>query len=193
MSNSRLEHSEDRLKDKFTNNVNKISSERPFDSLKKISIAFCRQATPRTYYKSSYFITFLYVVSRYLEVKLFRNTDEAFETFAQFANAYENNASTKRIRHLAADNDTEYVNKRFRSLLDHKGVVHQLYSSYTKELNGIFERINRTLINKVTSISLKAKLPMGLWCKTYLAATYLNNHIPPFETELQDTLQNKIL
>ncbi|RKF61331.1 hypothetical protein OnM2_043086, partial [Erysiphe neolycopersici] len=59
------------------------------------------------------------------------------DAFAQFANMYENNPNNKRIRILATDNGTEYGNKRFRSLLDHKGIVRQLSPAYTKEQNGI--------------------------------------------------------
>ncbi|KAF5187558.1 Retrovirus-related pol polyprotein from transposon tnt 1-94, partial [Thalictrum thalictroides] len=103
-NNVQLQHCEDCLKGKFTNNVNKSSSGREFDHLEKVSSDICGPVTPGTYDKYNYFITFLDVKSRYLEVKLLRSKDEAYDAFAQFANMYENNTNNKRIRILATDN-----------------------------------------------------------------------------------------
>ncbi|RKF60328.1 hypothetical protein OnM2_052031, partial [Erysiphe neolycopersici] len=158
----RLQHCEDYLKVKFTNNVNKSSSGRQFDHLEKVSSEICGPVTPCTYDKYNYFIAFLDVKTRYLEVKLLRSKDEAYDAFAQFANMHENNTNNKCIRILVTDNGTEYVNKCFRSLLDHKGIIHQLSLAYTKEPNGIVERVNRTLMNRVRSMLSKANLPKGL-------------------------------
>lgn len=129
-SNVQLQHCEECLKGKFTNNVNKTSNEKTFDYLEKVSSDICGPISPCTYDKYHYFITFMDIKTRYLEIKLLRSKDEAFNAFSQFANLYENNVNNKRIRILATDNGTEYANKRFRSLLDQKGIVHQLSPAY---------------------------------------------------------------
>lgn len=173
-----LEHCEECLKGKFTNNVNKTASRKDYDYLEKVSSDICGPLSPCTFDKYHYFITFMDIRTRYLEVKLLRSKDEAYEAFAQFANLYENNANNKRIRILATDNGTEYVNKRFRSLLDQKGIVHQLSPAYTKEPNGIIERVNRTLVDKVRCLLAKAKLPLAFWGEACLTAAYLYNRTP---------------
>ena len=64
--------------------------------------------------------------TRFLEIKLLRTKDQAFEAFSSYANVYENNENNKRIRILATDNGTEYTNKRFKALLDKKGITHHV-------------------------------------------------------------------
>ncbi|POS82922.1 hypothetical protein EPUL_004255 [Erysiphe pulchra] len=107
-----------------------------------------------------------------------QNLDEALEAVVQFANVYENNSNNKRIRIFATDNGTEHVNKRFKTLLDKKGIIHQLAPAYTKEPNGIIERLNRTITNKIRCLLKNADLLMYLWGEACLTATFLHNRTP---------------
>ena len=166
------------LRSKFTNKINKSMNQHDFDDLEKVSSDICGPISPSTYDNYRYFITFLDIKTRFLDIKLLRTKDEAYEAFLQFSNVYENNSNNKRIRILATDNGTEFVNKRFRTLLDHKGIIHQLAPAYTKEPNGIIERVNRTITNKIRCLLKNASLPMFLWGEACLTATYLYNRTP---------------
>ena len=104
-----LKSCESCLRGKFTNHINKTSSERKFAYLEKVSSDICGPINPVTYDNHKYFITFLDASSRFLEVRLLRSKDLAVDAFTQFANVYENNAQNKRIRILATDNGAEYV------------------------------------------------------------------------------------
>ncbi|KAI0995474.1 hypothetical protein K3495_g12705 [Podosphaera aphanis] len=164
------------LEGKFTNKINKEINHKEFTYLEKVSSDICGPMDPPTYDNYKYFITFLDIKTRYLEVKLLRTKDETITAFIQYANIYENNAYNKRIRILATDNGTEYTSKRFKTLLDNKGIVHQPSPVYTKEPNGIIERVNRTILNKIRCMLEQAKLPKILWGEAYLSAVYLYNH-----------------
>ncbi|KAI0992610.1 hypothetical protein K3495_g15575, partial [Podosphaera aphanis] len=109
---------------------------------------------------------------------LLQTKDETFDAFNSYANIYENNENNKRIRILATNNGTEYTNKRFKSLLDKKGITHQLSPVYTKEPNGLTERINRTIVNKIRCLLNQSNLPKSLWGKACCTAAYLYNRSP---------------
>ncbi len=50
--------------------------------------------------------------------------------------------------------------------------------SETPELNGVAERLNRTLIESARSMLLDAKLPKSYWAEAVSTATYLKNRSP---------------
>lgn len=166
------------LEGKFTNKINKTINHKRFDYLEKISSDICGPFDPNTYDNYKYFITFMDIYSRYLEVKLLRSKDEAYDAFTQYINFHENNKYNKRIRIFATDNGTEYTNKRIKTLLEKKGIIHQLSPVYTKEPNGIIERINRTILNKVRCLLANANLPKSLWGEACLTAVNLYNRTP---------------
>ena len=177
-SSKNLDSCEICLRGKFTNQINKVTNHKSFDYLEKISSDICGPIAPVTHDNYKYFITFMDIYSRYLEVKLLRSKDEAVDAFSAYASLYENNSKGKRIRIFATDNGTEYTNKRIKTILENKGITHQLSPVYTKEPNGIIERVNRTLTNKVRCLLANSNLPKTLWGEACLAATYLYNRTP---------------
>ncbi|RKF60525.1 Retrovirus-related Pol polyprotein from transposon TNT 1-94 [Golovinomyces cichoracearum] len=166
------------IRGKFTNQINKTSSERQFAYLEKVSSDICGPIRPVTYDNHKYFITFLDAHSRFLEIKLLRSKDLACDAFTQYANLYENNANNKRIRILATDNGAEYINKRMKTVLEKKGITHQLSPAYTKEPNGLIERVNRTIVNRIRCMLITSNLPRELWGEACLTAAYLYNRCP---------------
>lgn len=166
------------IRSKFTNQINKSSTGRTFDYLEKVSSDICGPLTPETYDHHKYFITFLDAKSRFLEVKLLKSKDEAYEAFNQYANLYENNPHGKRIRILATDNGAEYTSKRFKTVLHQKGITHQLSPAYTKEPNGLVERVNRTIVNKIRCLLINSHLPKELWGEACVTAAHIYNRSP---------------
>ena len=179
------------LQGKFTNKINRSSSDKEFPYLGKVSSDICGPISPNTFDNYRYFVTFLDTSTRYLEVKLLRSKDEAIDAFQSFLNLYENNANNKRVRILATDNGTEYTNKRFKALLNTKGITHQLSPVYTKEPNGIVERVNRTLMDKVRCLLANAKLPNYFWGEACLTATYLYNRTPHSSLDFKTPFEAK--
>jgi Reverse transcriptase (RNA-dependent DNA polymerase)/gag-polypeptide of LTR copia-type/Integrase core domain/GAG-pre-integrase domain len=178
-NNSNILDCEICIKGKFTNKINKLSNNKEFDILEKISSDLCGPITPFTYNKYKYFITFLDKKTRFLETKLLRTKDEAYKSFIEFKELEENkNSNNKRIKILSTDNGKEYINYKFKEYLINHGITHQLSPAYSPESNGIIERINRTLINKVRCLLFNANLPNYFWGEALLVATYLYNRSP---------------
>jgi hypothetical protein len=109
---------------KFTNKINRLSSNKEFDMLEKITSDLCGPINPNTYDKYKYFITFLDKKTRFLEIKLLRTKDEAYSAFIEFKEREENNKDNKRIRIYATNNGTEFINNKFKSYLINYGINH---------------------------------------------------------------------
>ncbi len=144
-----LDNCEVCIKAKFTNKINHQTNNTKLEYLDKVSSDLCGPITPKTYDGYKYFVTFLDKATRYLEVQLLRTKDEAYNAFYEYKQKAENNKENKRIRIYATDNGGEFINGRFKRLLLSSGIEHQTSAPYTPEQNGLAERINRTLLNKM--------------------------------------------
>ncbi len=136
---------------------------------------------PITYNKYRYYITFLDKKSRYLKVKLLRTKDEALIAFQEFQKEAENspiNNKKRKILELFTDNGREYITKDFDLYLYKGGIKRLLAPPYNKEANGLIERINLTLLNKVRAVLYTANLPLYLWGEALLAQTHIYNITP---------------
>lgn len=56
-----------------------------------------------------------------------------------------------------------------------KGIVRQKIVRLTPQYNGLIERMNRTLMDKVRCMMIQVKLPMSLWAEALNIACYLVN------------------
>ena len=57
-----------------------------------------------------------------------------------------------RVKTLRSDNDGEYTSRAFKQYLSKKGIRHQTTTPYTPMQNGVAERINRTIQERVTTM-----------------------------------------
>ena len=103
---------------------------------------------------------------------------EAYEAFIEFKNRAENNTLKRKIQCLKSDQGKEFDNKRFKGAFITYGIIQQYSAAYTHEQNGLIERINRTILEKVRCLLFTAKLPKYLWGEAVSAAVYLYNRTP---------------
>ncbi|MBW0466666.1 hypothetical protein O181_006381 [Austropuccinia psidii MF-1] len=69
------------------------------------------------------------------------------------------------------DGGGEFVNSNFRKLTDKYGINHIISPPYTPQHNGIAERGNRSIIEKMGCLLLQSKLPPQFWAE---AATWFS-------------------
>ena len=156
------------LQGKFTNKINKTTTtNKQLEYLDKIASDICGPILPIGYNNNRYFITFLDKATRYLSIKLLKAKSETYTAFREYKQLVENNNTNKRIKLLATDNGTEYINKKLSPYLINNGIIHQKSAIYTPEQNGLAERINRTLWNKARCMLRTASLHNSLWKKLY--------------------------
>ena len=97
--------------------------------------------------------------TRFLNIVLLSTKKEALQAFKDYKAEAENNPQNFRIRKFHTDGGKEYINTEFDDFLRTYGITHEVTAAYTKEPNGIIERINLTLLNKVKAILYLANLP----------------------------------
>ena len=112
--------------------------------------------------------TFLYPIKR---------KDEVFDVFVTFKQQVEKQLE-RSIKVLRTDNGTEYCNSKFNAFLDKHGIIHQRTIPHTPEQNGVSERMNRTIIEKVRCMLLDSGLDGRFWAEAAMTAVYLLNRIP---------------
>ena len=88
------------------------------------------------------------------------------------------NSCQRKICAVMCDNAKEFVQGRFKAYLDEQGI--QLYTSvpHSPQMNGIAERMNRTIVEGARAMLLEAKLPKRYWTLAFRTMAYLRNRSP---------------
>lgn len=126
---------------------------------------------------SRYFITFIDDYSRKVWISFLRSKDEAFQSFKEWKLLVENQTG-KRVKCLRTDNGLEFCNKAFDELCKNSGIKRHKTCAYTPQQNGVAERMNRTIMNKVRSMLAETGFGKQFWAETASTAVYLINHSP---------------
>ena len=71
----------------------------------------------------------------------------------------------KKVKYLRSDNGGEYILKSFVDFCDTKGIKRELTAPYTPPQNGVAERMNRTIQERVRSMLSNAELSNGFWAE----------------------------
>ena len=83
-----------------------------------------------------------------------------------------------RLKAVRTDRGTEYVNKELTTYFQDSGITHNTTAPYTPEQNGVAERFNRTVMEKVRPMLFDAKLDFSYWAQAAITATYAKNRSP---------------
>ena len=125
----------------------------------------------------AYFCTFIDDYSWKVWVYFLKNKDEVLSFFKTFLQLVENQSS-KKLKCWRTDNAGEYVSKAFADFCDSKGIKHKLTARYNPLQNGVTERMNRTIQEKVRSMLSNADLTQGFWAKAVATVVHLINRSP---------------
>ena len=101
--------------------------------------------------KCQYYISFVDDYSRKVWVYFLRTKDEAFSKFVEWK-AFVENQSGKKLKTLRTDNGLEYCNRVFDYHYKTNGIMRHKTCPYTPQHNGVAERLNRTVMDKVRSL-----------------------------------------
>ena len=126
---------------------------------------------------ASYFVTFIDDFSRKVWAYPLKRKDEVFSVFQRFVTLVETQTG-KKVKCLRSDNGGEYVSKPFQDFCDLKGIKRELTAPYNPPQNGVAERMNRTIQEKVRSMLSNANLTNGFWAEALATAVHLINRSP---------------
>ncbi|GAB2266514.1 hypothetical protein Dimus_037897 [Dionaea muscipula] len=121
-----------------------------------------------------FFLSIVDDFSRKVWIYLLKSKDQTFEKFKEWKNLVENQKDRK-IKVLRTDNGLEFCNVLFDDFCKHNGIERHRIIIKTPQQNGIAERMNRTLLEKVRCLLFTASLPKCLWGEALNTAAYLIN------------------
>ncbi|CAH9070721.1 unnamed protein product [Cuscuta europaea] len=125
----------------------------------------------------SYFIILLMISLGLVFVYLMKHKSETFEKFMEYKVEVEKQLD-KSIKTLRSDCEVEYLSKEFFDYLKGQGIQSQWTPPGTPQLNEVFERRNRTLLDMVRSMMNSTSLPTSLWGYALETSIYVLNRVP---------------
>jgi transposase InsO family protein len=99
------------------------------------------------------------------------------------------NQTRGKYKNIRSDNGLEFCNKEFSQLCKEKGIGRHLSVPSTPQQNGLAERMNRTLLNKVRCLLSSSGLPNNFWAEAVSTTAYLVNLFPSYTIELQSPME----
>ena len=124
-----------------------------------------------------YWITFIDDKSHFVHVYLMKTKDMALTAFKQYKALVENQTGLK-IKALRDDKGGEYSSNDFASLTSTSGIFRQHTAPGTPQQNGVAERFNRTMEERIISMLHDAHLPLSFWGYGVNAFIETHNHCP---------------
>ena len=107
---------------------------------------------------SRYFVSIINDASRKMWVYFLNKKDQMFQYFKKF-HAMVERETGKHLKCLRNDNKGEYTSYEFKNYCFEHGIKHEKTIFGTPQYNGVAERINRTIMEKVRCMLRMAKLP----------------------------------
>lgn len=139
---------------------------------------------PYSLSKCQYFISFTDDFSRKVWIYFLRFKSEAFRNFKEWKQMVETQ-SERKVKKLRTDNGLEFCNREFDSYCKQEGIVRHRTCTYTPQQNGVAERLNRSIMNKVRSMLSESGLGQKIWAEAAATAVYLINRSPSSAIEFK--------
>ena len=131
-----------------------------------------------------YFLTFIDDYSRKVWIRFLRSKDEVFENFSEWKALVENQTK-KKIKCLRTDNGLEFCNNQMDKLCQDSGIKRHRTCVYTPQQNGVAERMNRTIADKIRCMLAETGLEKKFWAEAASTAVYLINRSPSASLRFQ--------
>lgn len=155
----------------------KHQGERANELLGLVHSDLCGPMSVNSFGGARYYVTFIDDYSRKVFVYTIENKNQAVKCFVDFKNLSENQLN-KKIKVLRTDNGLEYINASFKAVCEKNGIIHQKSCAYVHEQNGVAERMNRTIVERVRCMLFDADLGKKFWAEAVCTAVYLLNRTP---------------
>src|SRR4051812_32616235 len=82
------------------------------------------------------------------------------------------------IKKVVSDGGGEYVSNIFKDFMTRKGIISDIIPPYSPQLNGIAERLNRTLVEKARCLLKEYNIDPNFGGKQFFYSCFLKNRTP---------------
>ena len=122
-------------------------------------------------------VNFVDDYSRSCAVYFMAHKSDTFAMFQEF-HAKVTGQSGERIGVLKTDGGGEHRSQEFTRYLRKHQIAHEVTVPGSPEMNGLAERMNRTILEKAKCMCAHADLPISLWAEATSTACYVYNRLP---------------
>ena len=136
---------------------------------------------------AKYMVTFIDNYSRRCWVYLIKKKSDVFPVFKEYKVRVELESSKKMC--LRIDNGGEYTEGEFLAFCKQENIQRQFTVVYTPQQNGVAERMNRTLTERIRVMLRTAGLPNSFWVEAAKTACYIVNRSPSTAIGLKTTIE----
>ena len=123
------------------------------------------------------FIYLFYNYSKKLWVYLINSNDEAFAAFKKFP-AFVTTQTGRKLKCLCINNGGDCTSAEFNRFCEDHGIKRELPFPYNPSSNGVAERYNRTLCERVRCMLSTTNLPHGFWGEALNNSIHVCNKSP---------------
>ncbi|WVZ16441.1 hypothetical protein V8G54_009423 [Vigna mungo] len=152
----------------------KHSTERPFEY---VHADLWGPTRTLTHGGGAYFLSIIDDFSRRVWIYVLKNKSETFQKFKEWHTQIENQLGC-RLKCLRTDNGLEFVSEEFNGFCKEKGIRRHRTVVGTPQQNGLAERMNRTILERVRCMLLGSGLSKAFWGEAANTAVYLINRSP---------------
>src|SRR5579859_4278711 len=149
------------------------------EPLKLIHSDLCGPIDPTTYGGTKYYALFIDDFTRMTYIYPLKKKSSAslLAKFKEFKAKVETQKTGKLIKRLRTDGGGEYE-KWMGIYLKGSGIIRETTAPYSPDRNGVTERANRTIMERVKGIIAEFKLDKRLWMELAETVVYLKNRSP---------------
>ena len=145
--------------------------------LEKVHSDVCGPLQTASNSGKKYMVTFVDDYTRTCAVYFMAHKSDTFAMFQEF-HAKVTGESGERIGVLKTDRGGEYRSREFAEHLRRHQIAHEVTVPDSPEMNGVAERMNRTILEKAKCMCAHADLPKSLWAEAASTACYVYNRLP---------------
>ncbi|KAK8921663.1 hypothetical protein KSP39_PZI019972 [Platanthera zijinensis] len=136
----------------------------------------CGPIEPKSVGGAAYFVTFIDDHSRKVWAYSVKQKSDVLAKFEEFRAKVEK-MTGKEIKRVRSDNGGEYIGA-FDAYCRRHGIVHERTIPRTPQQNGLAERMNRTIIEKIKCMISQAGIGKQFWAEAVQTAVHLINLSP---------------
>ena len=148
---------------------------KPLKPLNLIHMDLMGPMDVRSQHGGHYLLVLTDDATNYVWVYILKTKDQAEAKVTEWIVEQERQYPRYNIKALRSDRGGEFLGDLFRAWLTSKGILQDLACSYSPEMNGKAERMNRTLSEMARCMLIGSGLPKKYWEFAYHYAAWVQN------------------
>ena len=132
---------------------------------------------PESMEGNKYFLIAVDEASRYSALVPMQRKSETARNLQLVISAWERRTD-RSVKHVRCDQGKEFLSNDLLSKFERRGIKMETTATYSPESNGMAERCNRTILDKVRAMMAWARAPEDVWDEAAMYANILRNVSP---------------